>query len=689
MVPSSESNYQPIKDSQTKLDQFLVCGLGSLGQHCVAVLKEYGAVVNAIDQEQPQHLEIPNLLSLLENLFIGDCRQTSVLEQANISQCRTVLLVTGNERVNIEAAFAARLLNPQVRLVVRSDKQNLNELLSQTLGNFIAFEPNQISASGFALAALGDDNLGYFQLEERQFRVVKRQIQISDNWANKWHIHELNTLYRRVLNYANDSSPLPKEFHQWEPEATLNPGDTIIYIEVTEQLKSLKQIATVRKYNWQQLWQEIVLGRKWNNFKQKITHLFQTSHRYQSLRVAIICGMTVLFLWCFGTFIYILNYPESNVIEAFYATAVLLLGGYGDLFGGINFKTPPEQAQNMPGWLRLFSLGLTLIGIGFVGVLYALLTDALLSSRFQFFNSYQPSIPQKDHVVLIGLNRVGQRVAALLQEFKQPLVGISSTALNADFLNKIPLIIDNIADALGKVNLANSKSVVVVSDDDMENLEIALMVHSQSPTTRVVIRTYDRYFRDNVARLFPYAQVICTSAISAEVFAAAAFGENILSLFNFDTQTILVVEYMIEAGDTLNGLLLAEVAYGYGVVPILYQSLRRSPVKLMPSDHTKLAVGDRLIVLANSNSLQRIERGEMFPRIWQVQVDKVLAQDAIFDGANEISIISGCNIGTARELMHNLPGQLPVALYKQQALLLVRRLSKLRVTARLKSSVEN
>lgn len=445
----------------------------------------------------------------------------------------------------------------------------------------------------------------------------------------------------------------------------------------------------MRKYNWQQLWQEIVLGRAWNNFKYKMADLSRTFSRYQSLRVAIICGVTVLFLWGFGTIIYILNYPGSNIIEAFYATIVLLLGGYGDIFGGVNFKTPPEAAQNMSGWLRLFSLVLTLTGIGFVGVLYALLTDTLLSSRFHFFNSYQPSIPQKDHVVLIGLNRVGQRVAALLQEFKQPLVGISSTALNADFINKIPLIIDNITDALGKVNLANSKSVVVVTDDDMENLEIALMAYAKSPTTRAIIRTYDQYFRDNVARLFPYAQVICTSAISAEVFAAAAFGENILSLFNFDTQTILVVEYMIEAGDTLNGLLLAEVAYGYGVVPILYQSFKRSPVKLMPADHTQLSIGDRLIVLANSNSLQRIERGEMFPRTWQVQIEKVLAQDAIFDGANEISIISGCSIGTARELMHNLPGQLPVALYKQQALLLVRRLSKLRVTARLKPFVQD
>ncbi|BAY78725.1 TrkA-N [Nostoc linckia NIES-25] len=689
MVSSSETNYQSVENSPTKLDNFLVCGLGSLGQHCVAILKEYGAVVNAIDLEQPKNLQIRNLLNLLENLFIGDCREASVLEQANIIQCRTIILVTGNERVNIEAAFAARLLNPQVRLVIRSDKQNLNQLLNQTLGNFIAFEPNQISASGFAVAALGNDYLGYFQLEEHQFRVVKHQIKMDDPWCNKPHIHELNTQHLRVLHHTNDSSILPKEFHQWEPEAKLSPDDTIIYIEVKEQLQSLKKVAIKRQQNWQQLWQEILLGRVWKNFKQKIPYFWRKLNSYQSLRVAIICGLTILFLWCLGTVIYILNYPESNIVEAFYGTAVLLLGGYGDLFGDINFKTPPEKAEHIPGWLRLFSLGLTLTGVGFIGVLYALLTDALLSSRFQFFKSYQPLIPVKNHVVLIGLNRVGQRVAALLEEFKQPLVGISNTALDADFFHKIPLIIDSIADALGRVNLATSKSVVVVTNDDMENLEIALMVHAQSPTTSVIIRTYDRNFRDNVARLFPYAQVICTSAISAEVFAAAAFGENILSLFNFDSQTILVVEYAIEVGDTLNGLLLAEVAYGYGVVPILYQSFKRSPVKLMPSDNIQLAIGDRLIVLANTNSLQRIERGEIFQKTWQVEIEKTLAQDAIFDGANEISIISGCSIGTARKLMDNLPAQLPKPLYKQQALRLVRRLTKLRVTACLKPFSDN
>ncbi len=653
----------------------MVCGLGSVGQHCIAVLKEYGVAVSAIDAVQPRNWELPNLPNSLEELLIGDCRKPNILEQAKIQQCQAVLLVTSDERVNTEAAFAARLLNPKIRLIVRSDKQNLNELLSQNLGNYVAFEPTQLSASAFALAALGAEILGYFKLEEQLLRVVKYQIQQGDRWCDRWLLHGLNRATRRVLNYTSDPSYLPLQFYQWNPEAKLRAGDTIVYIEVTDKLVSHSRVpANNSKRDLRQLWQGIIRGMVWKNILQKMAQLWQLSYLYQTWRVAIICGITILLLLFGGTVLIRLEYAGISLREALSATIALLLGGYTDLFGTFELKIP------ISFWLQLFSLGLTLAGTAFVGVLYALLTQTLLTSRFQFFTS-RPPVPQEDHVVLIGLDRLGQRVAALLQELKQPVVGITSTALNPGILPQMPVIVGNIANALTKVNLSNAKNIIVLTDDDLENLEIGLMAHAISPTTGVVIRTYDQHFSDNVARLFPYAQVLCSSALSAEVFAAAAFGENVLSLFHFNNQTVLVTEYTIDAGDTLKGLILAEVAYGYGVVPILYQHYTQEPPHLMPSDDTRLYVGDRLVVLATSNSLQRIERGEMAPRRWQVQIERVLNRDAIDDGADEIALISGCSIGTARELMNHLPKMLRRPLYKYQAQRLVRELNSLHVVA--------
>ena len=43
--------------------------------------------------------------------------------------------------MNIETAIAARRLNPNVHIVVRSSRQNLNQLLKDQLGNFVALDP--------------------------------------------------------------------------------------------------------------------------------------------------------------------------------------------------------------------------------------------------------------------------------------------------------------------------------------------------------------------------------------------------------------------------------------------------------------------------------------------------------------------------------------------------------------------
>jgi phosphoglycerate dehydrogenase-like enzyme len=55
-------------------DRFLVCGLGRLGQHCVAILKEFDVTVSEIEQSATIRWEISNLTDLLANSLVGDCR---------------------------------------------------------------------------------------------------------------------------------------------------------------------------------------------------------------------------------------------------------------------------------------------------------------------------------------------------------------------------------------------------------------------------------------------------------------------------------------------------------------------------------------------------------------------------------------------------------------------------------------
>jgi hypothetical protein len=147
-----------------------------------------------------------------------------------------------------------------------------------------------------------------------------------------------------------------------------------------------------------------------------------------------------------------------------------------------------------------------------------------------------------------------------------------------------------------------------------------------------------------------------------------------------------VTEYQIEADDTLNGKLLAEIAYGYGIVPILHSKASRLTSKFMPSDDIKLAVGDRLVVLATIEGLRRVEQGAIASPQSFVRIESALSAEAAFEGASVIARISGCHINTARTLMNQLPGTLQHPLYKHQAHRLVSELSKSRVQAHVVSS---
>ncbi len=657
-----------------KLDRFLVCGLGSLGQHCILALKEFGVKTIAIDLVSPKTWELPKVANLVDDLIIGDCRQNDILHQAQILQCRAALIVTNNEQVNTETALVIRQINPHTRLVVRSSKTNLNELLSRQLGNFIAYEPIELPAQSFTLATLGNNIAGLFNIDGQWMRVIQEDIDRHHPWLHKRTLWELNTRTCKILAHARDSSPLPQRFYQWEGREKILLGDKIVYIESAENIlqqpfESPHPQKTKSKINYLKLWIQ--------TFQEQVRKFWQFKFQERLRRLVILYGLVILVLLPIGTMIYKHYYPQITYPSAFLTNIVLLLGGYGDVFGGNLLQ--PIDPHNPPLWVKFFSLALTLLGTVLVGILYGFLTETLLSRKFQLLQR-RPPIPKQNHVVVVGLGRVGQRVATLLQQFKQPLVGISLNA-NDHILPDIPMVFGDLVTSLRQSNIATSKSVAIVTDDEILNLEIALMVQEIDPHINLIIRTSGQRLSQHLMTTLPNTKVLGMYHVAAEVFAGAAFGENIINLFHCNQTTILVTEYQIEADDHLQGLLIGEIAYGYEIVPISHQRPTDSSPTIMPKDDIILTIGDRLVVLATLEGLQRVEIGKQNDRNWYVRVEKALNNEAIFEGANIIGRISGCSLTIARELMNNLPGMLPIPLYKPQAERLVHALNKVLVQA--------
>ncbi len=662
-------------------DRFIICGLGGLGQHSIVKLKKFDddpfkVRITAIDRRQIQDWEMDNIPhQLVVPPIIGDCRREEVLRAAGITESRAILIVTSDESVNVECAIAARRLNPDIQIILRSSRHNLNDLLTRQLGKFVALDATELPAMTFALAGLGDDTVSVFNIGRHRFRVVDQIVQADDPRFNRQPVRQLHCPFFRLLDLTPvEQPPQPlgwattasSIFHRWQPHVQVSPGDRVAYIKLEKALET-----TPKGSRFALLFQEI--GNIRLDWRQRMLKLRQTFEQSLS-RVATIAFLTAIILWAIGSLLLKTTIPEISWTRAITAGATLLLGGYGDVFGGLG----PTQA---PGWVLLTCLLITIASLlGVLGV-FGLLAERLLSSRYDFLQRL-PRLPRSNHVVVVGLGRIGRKVTRLLVDLNQSVVVVSEEP-HPELLSQIPLLVGDIIKALPDANLTTAKSIIAVTNDQMLNLEVALMATESTlirdRTFSPVVRTRNQEFSENLAALMPDAQTFCPYALSAEAFAGAAFGENVLGLFRLSGQTILIVEYTISWGDTLIGHQLAKIAYGYGVVPILQETKDahgRPGTVILPRDEQHLKVGDRLFILSSINGLRRIECGEMtLPRRWQISTDRPVNPEAIADTAQLLSQLTDCALEEAQRFVQSAPKQtIEVNLYDYQAAHIVQKL---------------
>ena len=677
------------RSSTVHQDRFIVCGLGSLGQQCVINLKKFDhdpfeVSITAIDQRQATSWEVNNLPShLAEPPFVGDCRREDTLRAAGIERSRAILIVTSNESTNVECAIAARRLNPDIQIILRSSRHGLNALLKRQLGNFIALDATELPAMTFALAGLGDDIISVFTIGRHRFRVTERFVRAGDPHFDQQPLHLLDRTSFRLLDL--NPAEMPQQpmgwattassiFHRWQPHVRIEAGDRVAYIEVEKDSKPASKNGSLLL-----AWTQWIDDLRHSDWRKQIGNLRRSSE--ESLgRVAAIVSVIATGLWIIGTLLLKFTYygeGELTWVKSISLGAILLLGGYGDVFGG--FGDPV-----IPGWAQLVCLLITLFSILVVLGVLGLVAERLLSSRFDFLQR-RPRIPRSNHVVVVGLGRIGRKVTSLLAEFNQSVVVVASEPHSPELFAQVPLLIGNILAELPAANLATAKSIIAVTDDQMLNLEVALLASEQtlSQNFSAVIRTRSQSFSENLAAMMPQAHTFCPYALSAEAFAGAAFGENILGLFRLGGQNILIAEYKIVRGDTLEGKQMSQVAYGYGVVPILIETYGLEGnilTMLMPADDQYLVAGDRLFVLSSINGLRRIERGERTPpRRWQLSADAPLSKptpESLADTAELLATLADCDLKAAHRFVKQLPMAMNLSLYDYQAARLVQNMKE-------------
>ena len=130
-------------------NHIIVAGIGSVGLRVVEHLRARGETVVAIDShENGRYLSAIYAKRL--PAIIGDARTKRTLRDAGILHAKALLSVTNDDLSNLEIGLNAKLLHPELRVVLRIFDQDLAQSLREQLDINFAFSMSAIAAEVLA-----------------------------------------------------------------------------------------------------------------------------------------------------------------------------------------------------------------------------------------------------------------------------------------------------------------------------------------------------------------------------------------------------------------------------------------------------------------------------------------------------------------------------------------------------------
>jgi len=206
-----------------------------------------------------------------------------------------------------------------------------------------------------------------------------------------------------------------------------------------------------------------------------------------------------------------------------------------------------------------------------------------------------------NHIVLVGLGRLGWQAFRLLRRLGKSVVVIESDEHNP-LLDDVrrdgsPLIIGDgrNENLLTDANAGAARAVIAATNNDLANLEIALDARQLRPDIRVVVRMFDPKLADKVRSGLDIQIAISQSAIAAPAFAMAAVDDTIVSSFVVNDRLVVMQRWTVQSDGPLLGKTVGEVMSDMSCAVVELRS-GTAPARLFPPPDVELQPGDELLV---------------------------------------------------------------------------------------------
>jgi voltage-gated potassium channel len=306
-------------------------------------------------------------------------------------------------------------------------------------------------------------------------------------------------------------------------------------------------------------------------------------------------------IFAFGVMYYKLAHlyqvPVDSYAESFYLMLTL------------TFLQPSGEFPDQP-LLQSFYFIMPLIGLA---TLALGLTEfgILLFNRRTRTKEWEMAVAStfKKHTVLIGLGHLGYRVVQKLHEMEESVVVLEVNP-NVDTLASvrkmgIPVIEDDATrpSVLEAAKISQAKTIVLCTQNDALNLQIALKARSINKTINVVIRIFDEEFAKSLHDQFGFTALSATG-MAAPVFAASVAGADFTNPISIEGHQLSLARITISSSSEINGKTVGFIEDNYHLNIVLLRHDHQN--EMHPTDSRLLSGGDMIAALGESEQLSHL-----------------------------------------------------------------------------------
>jgi voltage-gated potassium channel len=290
--------------------------------------------------------------------------------------------------------------------------------------------------------------------------------------------------------------------------------------------------------------------------------------------------------------------PVQSPLEAIYLTLTLtFLQGFGDF---------PSL-----WYLQIFFFLMPVIG---VIILAQGLADfgVLLFNRRSRGKEWEIAVAStfNRHTVLVGLGHLGYRVVKSLCEMDEDVVVIEidpkpDLLKDVHFLN-VPIIQEDATHetAMQSVRVAYAKSIILCTQNDSLNLQMAVKARSLNPDIEVIIRIFDDDFAQALQKQFGF-RALSATGMAAPVFAALAANIDITPPISIEGEPNSLARVQINPDSTLCGSSIDHCENQYKISVVRYNN-QQGRTYFHPEGKLTIQTGDTLTILGNPEHIARI-----------------------------------------------------------------------------------